>query len=88
MQRAAIARALVNEPALVLADEPTGNLDSATGAGIIDLFHELHAEGLTFIVVTHNASLAGAASRVLTLRDGRVLEDEADRAIKMRQRVP
>jgi putative ABC transport system ATP-binding protein len=70
MQRAAIARALINEPAMLLADEPTGNLDSATGQNVIDLFRELNADGLTVIVVTHNEALAAAAHRVLLLRDG------------------
>jgi len=70
MQRVAIARALVNEPELLLADEPTGNLDSGTGESIIGLFHELHAQGLTILVVTHNPRLSLAAERRLELRDG------------------
>ena len=70
MQRAAIARALVNGPKLLLADEPTGNLDTATGRAIIELFRQLNAEGLTIVVVTHNAALAAAARRQITLRDG------------------
>lgn len=74
MQRAAIARALINEPKLLLADEPTGNLDSATGEAIIALFQALHTGGLTIVVVTHNASLAAAAQRQLALRDGRLLD--------------
>jgi putative ABC transport system ATP-binding protein len=72
MQRAAIARALVNEPGLLLADEPTGNLDQATGDSIIGLFEELNREGLTIIVVTHNRALAGAANRQIELLDGRI----------------
>lgn len=72
MQRVAIARALINQPQMLLADEPTGNLDSATGATIIELFQQLHAEGLTIIVVTHNDALAAAAQRQLRLRDGRL----------------
>jgi putative ABC transport system ATP-binding protein len=75
MQRAAIARALINAPQLLLADEPTGNLDSATGETIIDLFHQLNQEGLTVVVVTHNAMLAEAAQRRLTLRDGLLESD-------------
>ena len=75
MQRAAIARALINSPALLLADEPTGNLDSATGESILSLFRRLNGEGLTLLVVTHNTGLANAASRVLTLRDGRLIEE-------------
>ena len=70
MQRAAIARALVNSPHLLLADEPTGNLDTATGNTIIDLFRQLNAEGLTIVVVTHNPGLASAARRQIVLRDG------------------
>ena len=70
MQRAAIARALVNGPQILLADEPTGNLDSATGNTIIDLFRQLNVEGLTIVVVTHNPALAAAARRQIVLRDG------------------
>ncbi len=70
MQRAAIARALVNCPQLLLADEPTGNLDSATGKAVIDLFQQLNAEGLTIVVVTHNQALASAAQRQIALCDG------------------
>jgi putative ABC transport system ATP-binding protein len=72
MQRVAIARALINQPQLLLADEPTGNLDSSTGQAILQLFHQLVAGGLTVIVVTHNADLASAAQRQLCLRDGRL----------------
>ena len=75
MQRAAIARALVNEPALLLADEPTGNLDSATGDSIIALFQKLNLEGLTIAVVTHNATMAAAARRQIVLRDGRIISE-------------
>ncbi|HZT42930.1 MAG TPA: ABC transporter ATP-binding protein [Chthonomonadaceae bacterium] len=77
MQRAAIARALINAPQLLLADEPTGNLDSANGEAIIELFHQLNAEGLTVVVVTHNAALAEAARRQLCLQDGKLLSDSA-----------
>ena len=77
MQRTAIARALVNGPSLLLADEPTGNLDSATGEAIIELFSELNREGLTILVVTHNSALAAAAHRQLEIRDGRLLGSEA-----------
>ena len=75
MQRAAIARALVNAPRLLLADEPTGNLDSTSGQSIIDLFMQLNREGLTVLVVTHNAALAEIAPRRLTLQDGRLVSD-------------
>ena len=73
MQRTAIARALVNRPAMLLADEPTGNLDSGTGQMVIELFRKLNADGLTVLVVTHNDALAAAASRVLRLQDGRLV---------------
>lgn len=79
MQRTAIARALIHKPAVLLADEPTGNLDSAYGAGIISLLEELNLEGLTIIVVTHNAALASAADRQLQLRDGCLIEPVANR---------
>ncbi|MGH9334305.1 MAG: ABC transporter ATP-binding protein, partial [Vicinamibacteria bacterium] len=71
-QRVAIARALVNEPSIVLADEPTGNLDSATGDEILSIFDELNRQGHTLIVVTHEEEVAARAKRVIRLRDGRV----------------
>lgn len=80
MQRVAIARALINEPVLLLADEPTGNLDSATGEEVVRLFQELHGQGLTIIVVTHNPRLAAAAGRELRLQDGRLSDADAARA--------
>ncbi len=73
MQRVAIARALVNNPRILLADEPTGNLDSVTADGIYRLFEELHRQGITVIVVTHNRELAQRAGRVITIRDGCVV---------------
>ena len=76
-QRVAIARALINEPLLILADEPTGNLDTATGELILDLFDELNAEGKTILMVTHEAHVAGRCGRVITLRDGQVTTDVA-----------
>lgn len=74
-QRVGIARALVTEPALVLADEPTGALDSASTADVVALLHQLNAEGTTIAVVTHDMDVAGAFSRTITLRDGRVVAD-------------
>jgi len=74
-QRVAIARALANEPALLLADEPTGELDARTGREIIDLFARLNADGTTIVVVTHDEQLARAARRVIHMRDGIVVDD-------------
>ena len=75
-QRVAIARALVNEPSILLADEPTGNLDSATSEEIMKLFAALHAQGNTVILVTHEQDIAGQAERRIVLRDGRVMTDD------------
>ena len=74
-QRVAIARALVNEPSILLADEPTGNLDSKTGAEIMGLFAKLHAGGNTIVLVTHEADVAAFADRTLHIRDGQVEKD-------------
>jgi len=76
-QRVAIARALVTEPAILMADEPTGNLDSATGFSILELIDELHAMGLTIIMVTHDERIAERCERVVRLRDGLIERDEA-----------
>ena len=75
-QRVAIARALVNEPSLILADEPTGNLDSKTGREILNLFGKLHDQGHTIIIVTHDRDVAGLTQRIVFLRDGRIERDE------------
>jgi len=75
-QRIAIARALVTEPSILLADEPTGNLDTATGQDILALFDELHAAGHTIILVTHEANVAEHAARAITLRDGSIEKDQ------------
>jgi putative ABC transport system ATP-binding protein len=74
-QRTAIARALAGRPALVMADEPTGNLDTATGASILDLLRELHADGTTIVVITHDRDVAAATNRRIEIRDGRILHD-------------
>jgi putative ABC transport system ATP-binding protein len=74
-QRVAVARALVTEPSLLLADEPTGNLDSATGRAILDLFTGLHADGATIVLITHDRSIVDALPRQVTLRDGRLVAD-------------
>ena len=75
-QRVAIARALVTEPSIVLADEPTGNLDSRTTAEVMQLFQELNEQGVTILIVTHEADVVRYAKRVIELRDGRVVRDE------------
>jgi putative ABC transport system ATP-binding protein len=76
-QRVAVARALVNRPRVIFADEPTGNLDEVTGHEILALFEELHREGRTIVVVTHSEDVAARAQRVVRLRDGRIEKDEA-----------
>ncbi|MBF0697240.1 ABC transporter ATP-binding protein [Actinomyces bowdenii] len=74
-QRVAIARAVIGDPALLLADEPTGNLDSVSGASIVELLHELHRQGTTIIVITHDKELASRLPRRISLSDGRVVGD-------------
>ena len=74
-QRVAIARALVNNPSLLLADDPTGALDSKTGQEILDLFDELHDQGMTLVVVTHDPNVSSRAHRIVTLRDGLIIDD-------------
>ncbi len=73
-QRVAIARALANDPDLILADEPTGNLDSKTGERILDMFDELHDEGRTLVIVTHDGEVAKRAERIVRIRDGKIEE--------------
>ncbi|RJX32465.1 MAG: ABC transporter ATP-binding protein [Desulfarculus sp.] len=79
-QRVAIARSLANRPAMILADEPTGNLDTKTSAEIMDIFSELNGQGITIIMVTHEPDMAAYARRVITFRDGLVLSDERNPA--------
>jgi putative ABC transport system ATP-binding protein len=74
-QRAAIARSLVNDPAIILADEPTGNLDSKSSNEIMDIFTELNNEGVTIILVTHEPDIAEYAKRIITFKDGNIISD-------------
>jgi putative ABC transport system ATP-binding protein len=78
-QRVAIARAVVGEPAIVLADEPTGNLDSASGGAIVDVLRGLNREGTTIVVITHNPEIAGALPRQVEIRDGALVRDTGGR---------
>jgi putative ABC transport system ATP-binding protein len=75
-QRVAIARALINEPSIILADEPTGNLDSKSGAEILQLFAELHGQGMTIVMVTHDPDIAAQCKRIVHIRDGKIYKDE------------
>jgi len=84
MQRVAIARALSNQPKLILADEPTGNLDSTSGAAIIDLFEELWRSGTTILMITHDSTVASRTNRVVFLKDGRVVTKASDMARDMK----
>lgn len=79
-QRVAIARALVNEPSILLADEPTGNLDSKTGQEILNLFHKIHGEGNTIIMVSHDKDVANQAQRIIYTRDGKIEGEEREGA--------
>ncbi len=86
-QRVAIARALVNDPSIILADEPTGNLDSKTSYDIMDLFHDLHDNGNTIIMVTHEDDIAHYAHRIVRLRDGLVETDNVNKDIFTSNRI-
>ena len=81
-QRVAVARALVNKPSIILADEPTGNLDSKTSVEIMNLFNEIHANGNTVILVTHEEDIAAYAHRIIRLRDGLIESDTINPNIK------
>lgn len=76
-QRVAIARALVGAPSIILADEPTGNLDSVSGSGIVDLLHELNADGATIVVITHDRELAAGLPRLVEMRDGLIHQERS-----------
>ena len=86
MQRVALARALVNEPSIILADEPTGNLDTRSGEEVLQIFQELNDTGITLVVVTHEQEVANCCKRILRFRDGRLLSDEA--VVKRRSADP
>jgi putative ABC transport system ATP-binding protein len=77
-QRVAIARALINDPSLILADEPTGNLDSRSSTEIMEIFHHLHEQGATIVMVTHEAERAREAQRIVNMLDGRVAESQSE----------
>jgi putative ABC transport system ATP-binding protein len=81
-QRVAVARALVTEPSILLADEPTGNLDSTTSREIMALFDELHVSGHTIILITHEADIAGHAERIISLLDGAIAEDRRQEQVR------
>jgi putative ABC transport system ATP-binding protein len=87
-QRVVIARAMVNDPALILADEPTGALDSRTSDEILSLFEDLHRDGRTIVVVTHAAEVADRAQRRITLHDGRIIEDDTASKARVPDSVP
>ena len=87
-QRVVIARAMVNDPALILADEPTGALDSSTSDGILSLFEDLHHDGRTIVVVTHATEVADRAQRRITLQDGRIIEDDVASTQGFKARAP
>lgn len=83
-QRVAIARALVNNPSILLADEPTGALDTKTGEEVMALFEELHSQGMTLIIVTHDMDIASQANRIVTIKDGQIIRDEKNGHLRSR----
>ncbi len=87
MQRVAIARALVNNPLLILADEPTGNLDSKTGEMVLETFEKLNKEGRTIILVTHEKYIAQKAKRIISLKDGKIIEDTVNHRSEIMQQI-
>jgi len=87
-QRVAIARALITQPSLILADEPTGNLDSTTGPEILALFRTLHGEGNTILIVTHEPTIAASCPRAIRIFDGRILADGPGEEVAYRAAAP
>jgi putative ABC transport system ATP-binding protein len=84
-QRVAIARALVNDPEIVLADEPTGNLDSKTGIEVLKIFEELHSEGRTIVIITHDENITSLTKRVVKIMDGKLIENKVKEGKRMRR---
>ena len=87
MQRVAIARALVNDPTIIFADEPTGNLDSKTGEIVLETFQNLNKEGRTIILITHEKYIAGKAKRIISIKDGEIIEDINNNNPKIIQQI-
>ncbi len=87
MQRVAIARALVNNPSLIFADEPTGNLDSKTGEVVLETFQKLNKQGRTIILITHEKYIAEHARRIISLKDGEIVEDTVNHRSRVVQEI-